>query len=80
MAAAGLKSDLETRLISMPVNDCCEVAQISTYSFTSLDGVKNIAFNALDFLEALPDKALARDTAKLIEVLFPKHLWAARKS
>ncbi|KIY00057.1 uncharacterized protein Z520_03742 [Fonsecaea multimorphosa CBS 102226] len=66
MIAIGRKPDLETRVVSMPVDEGSEV-HLRTYTFTDDDGVKNIAINASDFSEALPDKVLARDTARLIE-------------
>ncbi|KIW11002.1 hypothetical protein PV08_10301 [Exophiala spinifera] len=66
MAAAGLEPDFETRVISMPADDSTEVL-IRTYTFTTSDGVRNVAFNASDFMKALPDNVLARDTARFIE-------------
>jgi hypothetical protein len=64
---AGKNFDLETGIISMPVNETTE-AFIRTYSFTDDEGIKNIAINASDFMEAVPEEDLAHETARFIEV------------
>ncbi|ETI26653.1 hypothetical protein G647_10414 [Cladophialophora carrionii CBS 160.54] len=55
MIATGPKPDLETRVISMPVDECFE-AHIRTYMFTDDDRVKNIAINASDLMDAFLTK------------------------
>ncbi len=67
MVIAGLKPDLETRNVWMPIDEHSGI-NMRAYTFASIDGVKNVAINASDFEKALPDKVMASDTARLIEV------------
>jgi hypothetical protein len=67
MVIAGLKPDLQAQNVWMPIDERSGIS-MRTYTFTSIDGVKNVAINASDFEKALPNNVVAGDTAKLIEV------------
>ncbi|KAK5228797.1 hypothetical protein LTR72_002684 [Exophiala xenobiotica] len=66
MVIAGLKPDLQAQNVWMPIDERSGIS-MRTYTFTSIDGVKNVAINASDFEKALPNNVVAGDTAKLIE-------------